>query len=101
MDTLAADLTCAARSIARRPGFSALAVLTLAVGIGVNAVAFTAVNALLFHPFVFEGVDRLGWIMLATPGNPHGDMSYAEFADLRDHARAFEAVAAEGRTPRR
>ena len=99
MDSIAADLKYAFRNIARRPGFSALAVLTLAVGIGVNAVAFTAVNALLFHPFVFEGVNRLGWIMLATPGNPHGDMSYSEFAELRGHARAFEAVAAEGRTP--
>jgi predicted permease len=99
MDSFTADLEYAVRNIARRPGFAALAVLTLAVGIGVNAVAFTAVNALLFHPFVFKGVDRLGWVMLSTPGNPHGEMSYAEFADLRERARAFEAVAAEGRTP--
>ena len=99
MDSFVADLKYAVRNVARRPGFAALAVLTLAVGIGVNAVAFTAVNALLFHPFVFKGVDRLGWVMLATPGNPHGEMSYAEFADVRGRVRAFEAVAAEGRTP--
>src|SRR6187402_1540440 len=99
MDALRADLRYAVRSLLRRPGFSALAILTLALGIGVNAVAFTAVNALLFHPFVFKGVERLGWIMLATPGNPHGDLSLDEFTALKQNAAAFDVVAAEGRMP--
>ncbi|HUR20066.1 MAG TPA: ABC transporter permease, partial [Vicinamibacterales bacterium] len=99
MDSILGDLRYAARHVLRRPGFSALAVLTLAVGIGINAVAFDAVNALLFHPFTFKGVERLGWIMLATPGNPHGQVSAAEFAALKDNSRAFEVVAAEGRMP--
>src|SRR6476659_3047614 len=99
MDFVLADLRFAVRNIRRRPGFAALAVLTLAVGIGVNTVAFTAVNALLFHPFVFKGVERLGWIMLATPGNPHGDLSLDEFTALKQNAGAFEVVAAEGRMP--
>ena len=99
MDSILADLRYAVRNIARRPGFAALAILTLAVGVGINAVAFTAVNGLLFHPFRFKEVDRLGWIMLATPGNPHGQLSYAEFGELRQHARAFDAVAAQGRQP--
>ena len=99
MDSVLADLRYAVRNIARRPGFAALAVLTLAIGLGINTVAFTAVNALLFHPFVFDGVDRLGWVMLSTPGNPHGQVSFAEFSDLKRHARAFDAVAVEGRRP--
>ena len=99
MDSLLADLRYAVRNIARRPGFSALAVLTLAAGIGVNAVAFTAVNALLFHPFVFKGVDRLGWIMLASPGNPYGQLSYAELTELKRNARVFDAVSGQGRLP--
>lgn len=99
MTTLAGDLRYAIRNIRRRPGFSALAVLTLAIGIGVNSVAFTAVNALLFHPFVFEGVDRLGWIMLATPGSPHGDLSYKEFTETKRQARGFDEIAGEGRMP--
>jgi putative ABC transport system permease protein len=99
MDSVLADLRYAIRNIARRPGFAALAILTLAVGVGINAVAFTAVNGLLFHPFRFKDVDRLGWIMLATPGNPHGQLSYTEFGELRRHARAFDAVAAQGRQP--
>src|SRR5687767_4822799 len=99
MDSVLSDLRYAVRNIARRPGFSALAVLTLAVGIGINAVAFTAVNALLFHPFVFKGVDRLGWIMLASPGNPYGQLSYTELADLKRNARVFDALSGQGRTP--
>lgn len=99
MDSVIADLRYAVRNIVRRPGFSALAVLTLAVGIGINAVAFTAVNALLFHPFVFKGVDRLGWIMLASPDNPYGQLSYAELAHLKKHSRAFDALSGQGRLP--
>ncbi len=99
MTTFAGDLRYAIRNIRRRPGFAALAVLTLAVGIGVNSVAFTAVNALLFHPFVFTGVDRLGWVMLATPGNPHGELSYKEFSETKRQARAFAQIASEGRMP--
>lgn len=99
MDSVLADLRYAVRNIARRPGFAALAILTLAIGVGINTVAFTAVNGLLFHPLAFRDVDRLGWIMLATPGNPHGQLSYTEFGELRRHARAFDTVAAQGRQP--
>src|SRR5688572_9222593 len=99
MDSVFADLRYAVRNIARRPGFAALAILTLAVGVGINVVAFTAASGLLFRPLVFKEVDRLGWIMLATPGNPYGQLSYAEFGELRRHALAFDAVAAQGRQP--
>ena len=99
MDALVADLRYAIRNILRRPGFSALAILTLAIGIGVNTVAFTAVNALLFHPFVFKGVDRLGWIMLASPGNPYGQLSYTELTELKRNARVFDALSGQGRIP--
>jgi len=99
MDSLLADLRYAARGLLRRPAFSALAILTLAVGIGINTVAFTGVNALLFHAFVFPGVDRLGWVMLSSPGAPHGDLSRDEFEALRRGVRVFDAVAAEGRQP--
>lgn len=99
MDSLRLDLRNAIRNLRRRPGFSALAALTLAVGIGVNSVAFSAANALLFHPLVFKSVDRLGWVMLSAPGNPDGQMSLGEFDGLRRFAGVFDAVAAEGRQP--
>ncbi|MGE5813760.1 MAG: hypothetical protein ACM36C_04665, partial [Acidobacteriota bacterium] len=61
MDWFVLDLRYALRSLIRRPTFSALAILTLAVGIGVNAVTFSAVSALLFKPLSFPGAERLAW----------------------------------------
>ncbi len=99
MDNLLSDLRFAVRSLLARPGFSALAVLTLAIGIGVNAVAFSALNALLFKPSRFPGAETLGWIMTRAPGNPYGLSSLPDYQDLARNVRAFESVAAEGRMP--
>ena len=99
MDNLLSDLRFGVRSLLARPGFSALAVLTLAIGIGVNAVAFSALNALLFKPSRFPGAETLGWIMTRAPGNPYGLSSLPDYQDLARNVRAFESVAAEGRMP--
>jgi hypothetical protein len=99
MDSLLSDIRFAVRSLLARPGFSALAVLTLAIGIGVNAVAFSALNALLFKPTRFPGAETLGWIMTRAPGNPYGLSSLPDYQDLARNVRAFESVAAEGRMP--
>ena len=68
MATLLNDLRIALRQVGRRPAFTATAVLTLAIGMGVNTVAFTVVNALLFkdsavsgHPDVGRVIDHTGW----------------------------------------
>ncbi len=99
MDSLLSDLRFAARALLLRPGFSALAVVTLAIGIGVNAVAFSALNALLFKPFRFPAVEALGWIMTRSPGNAHALSSLPDYEDLARSARTLDAVAAEGRMP--
>lgn len=62
MSTLLADLRFAVRAVWGRPAFSALVVLTLAIGIGVNTVAFSAIDGALLKPHRFEGADDLGWI---------------------------------------
>ena len=99
MDNLVSDLRFAVRALLARPGFSTLAVLTLAIGIGVNAVAFSALNALLYKPLRFPGVETLGWIMTRSPGNPYAQASWPDYQELARSARAFEAIAAEGRMP--
>ncbi len=99
MDSWLSDLRFAFRALLARPGFSTLAVLTLAIGIGVNAVAFSALNALLFKPLRFPGVEALGWIMTRSPGNPYGLTSWPDYEDLARTARTFESIAAEGRMP--
>jgi predicted permease len=82
-----------------RPGFTALAVLTLGIGIGVNAIAFSGLNALLFKPFKFAGSERLGWIQMSSPGNPYGATSIADYEELRRTTGAFETIVAERRLP--
>jgi predicted permease len=99
MNSWLSDLRFAFRALLARPGFSILAVLTLAIGIGVNAVAFSALNALLFKPLRFPGVEGLGWIMTRSPGNPYGLTSWPDYEDLVRTASTFESIAAEGRMP--
>ena len=99
MDTLLSDARFAVRALVARPGFSALAVLTLAIGIGVNAVAFNAINALLYKPFRFPGVETLGWVVTRAEGNPYNQSSLPDYEDLARNTRSFDSLAAEGRMP--
>jgi predicted permease len=98
MTSLLADLRFSARTLVKRPGFSALAILTLAIGIGVNTIAFNVLNGLLLRPFRIADNHRLGWIQLTSPGNPRGYATPAAFEALRE-ARSFDVVDAEARVP--
>ena len=79
------DLTYAVRSLARNPWFFAVAVITLALGIGLNTSAFGIVNVLLFRPPPVERPHELVWISSASikPGGPRGNMTYPDVDDLR------------------
>lgn len=68
MQTLWQDIRCALRGLGRAPGFAAVAILTLALGIGANRAIFSAVNPLLFQPLAFETPDRLVWIANSGEG---------------------------------
>jgi predicted permease len=101
VDAFSTDLRFAIRALLARPGFSALAILTLAIGIGVNAVAFSAINGLLYKAVRFPGSDRLGWITMQGTGNPYGQVSWLDYKDITQGAGAFDAITAEGRRPLR
>ena len=75
MDWIRHDLRFALRGLRRRPGVSLLAILTLAVGLGVNTVAFSAVNALVFRPFHVPGADQIA-------GQRPANQTQADEADL-------------------
>ena len=99
MDSLRQDLTYALRALLHRPWFSLLAVLTLAVGIGVNAVAYSAINALLRKPMRFPGAEQLGWIQTTGGTSPYNQTSLPDYLDLARENHSFAAIIAESRLP--
>lgn len=98
-DWFRTDVKQALRALRRRPGSSALAILTLAVGLGVNTVAFSAVNALVFKPLGRPDAERTGWIFAGPRSRPLQNVPLPLFEAIERNARSLEAVAAEGRMP--
>jgi putative ABC transport system permease protein len=82
-DSLVADLRYAARSLARRPGFSLIVVLTLGLGIGANTAIFSAVNSLLLRDPPFHDPDRLVRITSVRGDEEGGGLAVPELDDLR------------------
>jgi len=85
------DLRYALRGLVRRPGFAAIVVATLALGIGANAAIFSVVNAVLLRPLPFAEPERL--IQLRHE-DPYYSISEPEFMDYRRDVRAFQYLAA-------
>ena len=99
MDAIRQDVRYAIRALLNRPWFSALAVLTLAIGIGVNTVAYSALNALLGKPMRFAGARELGWIQTDGGKSPYKHTALPDYLDVVRENRTFEAVIAEARIP--
>jgi predicted permease len=85
------DASYALRLLARSPGFTAAAVLTLSLGIGVTTAAFSVVNATLFARLPVAHVDRLVYL-----GGDAATLSYPAYADFRDRNDVFDGLAAWG-----
>src|SRR5262249_23948900 len=84
------DIRFGARMLAKNPGFTLVAVFTLALGIGANAAIFSVVNAVLLRPLAYKDADRLVTIL----HNVNNPVSVANYVDWRDQSRSFEAMAA-------
>jgi hypothetical protein len=104
MQSLIQDLRFALRQLRKSPGFTLLAALTLAIGIGAATAVFSLVDAVLLRPLDFPEAARL--VALNTLSQPRGgaapnapatiptDTSYPNFYDWRAHARTFQSLAA-------
>jgi putative ABC transport system permease protein len=93
---LARDVRYAVRALRRQRGFTATAVLTLALSIGATTTIFSAVNAVLLRPVPFPHSERLATFWLTAPekGLAQLDLTHGMFAFYRDQARSFESMAA-------
>jgi len=91
---LLTDLRDALRSLLRAPGFTLVAVVTLALGIGANSAIFTVVNALLVRPLPYPDADRLVQIWEIRPQIDRSSVSPGEFHDWREKSECFEHLAA-------
>lgn len=94
LETLWQDVRFAARQLRKNPGFAAVAVLTLALGIGATTAIFSVVNAVLLRPLPYAESDRLINIWEDPGDNPRNPVNPLNFADLRAQTSSFEHLAA-------
>ena len=79
MDTLMKDIRFGMRSLLRRPGFAAIAVITLALGIGINTALFSVVNGVLLNPLPFPNADQMVVFDQSKPNFETGAIPYQNF----------------------
>jgi putative ABC transport system permease protein len=94
MNTLLQDIRYAFRRLRKAPGFTAIAVVTLALGIGANTAIFTVINAVLLRPLPFKDPGRLVLLTERLPQFPLLSVSYLNYKDWRSQADSFTAVGA-------
>jgi putative ABC transport system permease protein len=94
MLTFAQNLRLALRRLKNNPGFTVVAVLTLALGIGANTAMFSIVNAVLLRPLPYRDPQRLILLAEHWPQFPRLSLSYLNYKDWRDQSHSFEAVGA-------
>src|SRR5919106_352567 len=94
MEALWQDLRYAARSFVRKPGYTLVIILTLALGIGAVSAVFSFFNAVLLRPIPYEQSERLAQIQSIESEKPEAYFSHPDFIDLRDQSQSFEQMAA-------
>src|SRR5436309_369917 len=97
MESLIKDLRFAIRSLLKQPAFAAVAVVTLALGIGANTAVFSVINAVLLRSLPYKDPESLVLVWGDTPGEHNlagrNQVSATDTADLRSQNKVFEEVA--------
>ena len=94
MGTLIEDVRYGLRMLRKNPGFTAIALLTLALGIGANTAVFSIVNGVLLNPLPFPDPDKLVVLFESKPNFKEGSISYPNFLDWHRGNHAFSSIAA-------
>src|SRR5215217_9772292 len=95
MDSLIKDIRYGFRSLLKRPGFTVIALIALALGIGANTAIFSLVNAIVLRPLPFPEPDRLVWVWgnIRSGGNT-ASVSPPDYLDYREQNKTLENLAA-------
>src|SRR6476661_6037844 len=98
LEQLFEDIRFGLRLLRKNPGFTAVALLTLALGIGANTYIFSVVDALLFRPIEFPDPGRIValWERLPANGVDRNELSPANFLDWKTQNHVFDHIAAQG-----
>ena len=94
--TVGRDLRFSLRMLMRNPGFTGVAVLTIALGIGASTAMFSVVQGVLLAPLPFPHSDDLVFVWQNRPGVPQLEASYPNFEDWKRSSHSFESMAALG-----
>ena len=94
METFWQDVKYGARTLLKSPGFTLVAVLTLALGIGANTAIFSVIHGMLLSPLPYPEGDKLVFISEWSEQVPGMSFSVENFKDLRDQNKVFEAIVA-------
>jgi hypothetical protein len=96
LGTIWQDLRYGTRMLAKNPGFSLVAILSIAIGVGANAAMFSVADGLMLRPLPISDPDGLLTVSATLPTGEirSGGNSYPDYADLRDRAQSFESLAA-------
>src|SRR5687767_11226267 len=94
LETLTADLRYGGRALVKHPGYAALAVLTLGLGIGANTAIFSVIDGVLLKPLPYENGDRLVLVEQSAPlaGTPNVGISIKELYDYRAQLASFDGL---------
>lgn len=93
MRTLVQDLRYAVRQLRKTPGFTSVAILTLALGIGANAAIFSIVNAVLLRRLPYPNPDRLVAVYNHTDSGGNQTFGYLDFLEWQHQNRSFVSLA--------
>jgi putative ABC transport system permease protein len=100
MESVIKDLKFAIRGLIKRPAFTVIALVALALGIGANTAIFSLVNAVVLRPLPFPEPERLVWVFGNVRNGPgRASVSPGDFVDYRNHNKTFEQFAASGMLP--
>ena len=95
MEAFLNDIRYGIRSLLKHRGFTLIALVTLALGIGANTAIFSLVRGVILRPLPFSEPERLIGIRESKVGEGHGNpMAWRSFAEFRDRAQSFESIAA-------